>query len=348
MRKELMKPVFVLGRSGSMSCLEADIIGESHSLIGKQKNIWLESVMGVVVGDALGMPVQFLGREALKKRPIEKMEGYGTYNKPAGTWSDDSSMTLATLISIREKNAIDYEDIMERFTAWALYGEYTPAGETFDQGLTCMEAIYNYAKSKDYRTCGKTGEWANGNGALMRIIPVCLFGYEKELSGEWDVKQVIECIHQVSALTHNHLRSKIACGMYYFMVKNIIEGDSNLTVRLQKGIDEALKFYHGDIANHVELAHYERLFRLDVFSKCPNEDIKSSGYVVDSLEAAVWSLVTTNSFEEALIKAVNLGDDADTVAAIAGGLAALFYGYDNIPKEWLRQIVKREWIESLC
>lgn len=312
------------------------------------RNIWLEGIMGVVVGGALGMPVQFIDRETLKKRLVKTMEGHGTYDMPVGTWSDDSSMTLATLISIQEKQGIDYDDIMERFLDWELRGEYIPYGQAFDQGITCTEAIYAYKRNKDYRTCGKTGEWANGNGALMRIMPVCLFAYEKVVSGEWDTKQAVEHIHQISALTHNHLRSQIACGMYYFMVKSIFEMEDTLIERLQAGVDAARKFYQEDIANYVELSHYGRLFALKEFQRCPEEAIKSSGYVVDTLEAVVWSLITTTSLEEALLKAVNLGSDTDTVGAIAGGLATLFYGYEAIPKEWLEVIVKREWIEGLC
>ena len=313
------------------------------------KNIWIDGMMGVVVGDALGMPVQFVDRVELKNNPVKTMEGYGTYNMPPGTWSDDSSMALATLDSIREKGDIDYSDIMERFVRWTFYGEYTPAGKAFDQGNTCMEAIYNYVRDKDYKTCGKTGEWANGNGALMRIVPACLYAYEKVRVKEWELKQALECVHQTSALTHNHLRSKLACGIYYFMIKNIIEGCGSLRERLQCGVDDAVRFYHeDDVANHEELVHYTRLFHLDEFAKCNEDVIKSSGYVVDSLEAAVWSLITTDSLEECLLKAVNLGDDSDTVGAIAGGLTVLYYGYDSVPKEWKNQIIKEEEIIDLC
>ena len=312
------------------------------------KNIWVNGMMGVVMGDALGMPVQFVSRRELKSRPVEAMEGYGTYNMPPGTWSDDSSMALATLDSIREKNGVDYADIMERFVRWTFYGEYTPAGKAFDQGNTCMEAIYNFVRDKDYQTCGKTGERANGNGALMRIMPACLYSYEKVCKREWDLKEALGCVHQISALTHNHLRSKMACGIYYFMVSNIIEGEGRLTERLQNGVDDAVRFYHGDIVNYVELAYYTRLFHLDEFAKCHEDTIKSSGYVVDSLEAAVWSLITTETLEEALLKAVNLGDDSDTVGAIAGGLAALYYGYENVPDVWKENIIKEEEIVTLC
>lgn len=311
-------------------------------------NIWINGMMGLVVGDALGMPVQFVDRSEIKKHPVETMEGYGTYNMPPGTWSDDSSMALATLVSLQEKNGVDYRDMMERFVNWTVNGEYTPAGVAFDQGITCMESIGRYMVTKDYKTCGKTGERANGNGALMRIMPVCLYAYEKVKSNEWSVEEALETIHQVSAFTHNHLRSMMACGIYYFMICNILDGEGTLQERLQKGVDDAVKFYHGDITNYVEQAHYGRLFHLNEFIEVPEEDIRSSGYVVDSLEAAVWSLITTDSFKPALLKAVNLGDDSDTVGAIAGGLAGLYYGYESMPKEWLEIIIKRAWIEELC
>ena len=123
--------------------------------------------------------------------------------------------------------------------------------------------------------------------ALGRIMPACLYAYEKVLSKEWDLKQALECVHQISALTHNHLRSKMACGIYYFMMKHIIEGCGSLLERLQNGVDEAMKFYQENITNYAELAHYTRLFRLDEFAKNKEDTIKSSGYVVDSLEAAV-------------------------------------------------------------
>ncbi len=312
------------------------------------KNIWINGMMGLVVGDALGMPVQFMDRSEIKKHPVETMEGYGTYNMPPGTWSDDSSMAFATLVSLQEKNGVDYQDMMERFVNWTVKGEYTPAGVAFDQGITCMESIGRYMVTKDYQTCGKTGERANGNGALMRIMPVCLYAYEKVKSNEWPVEEALETIHQVSALTHNHLRSMMACGIYYFMICNILDGEGTLQERLQKGVDDAVKFYHGDITNYIELAYYGRLFHLNEFTEVPEEDIQSSGYVVDSLEAAVWSLITKDSFETALLKAVNLGDDSDTVGAIAGGLAGVYYGYGSMPKEWLESIIKRDWIVELC
>ena len=278
----------------------------------KEMNIWLNGIMGVVVGDALGCPVQFTPREELKTGPLDDMEGYGTFNMPEGTWTDDSSLTLALLASIREKDAIDPEDIMYRFADWLENGKYTPYGQSFDIGNATMKSIIRYLKDRDVTTCGGRTDHDNGNGSLMRIMPACLYAYEEKMTEE----DAIRMIHTVAGLTHNHLRGLIACGLYYFCVCAILEEEGTLFERLQAGLAE--------------------------------DQIRSGGYVVDTIEAAIWSLLTTDSFRACELKAVNLGDDTDTVGAIAGGLAGLYYGYENIPAGWLEVIKRREWIEELC
>ena len=314
----------------------------------EESNIWIDGVMGVITGDALGMPVQFLDREDVKASPIFTMDGFGTYDMPVGTWSDDSSMTLATLASLVEKKQVDFDDIMQRFYRWAANGEYTPAGIPFDQGNTCMEAICNFVRDMDYRSCGKTGEWANGNGALMRIMPICLYAYNQIKRRPKPYDKMIEYVHQVSALTHGHPRSIMACGIYFFLVHAILEYSGTLQEKMQIGITHAKRFYACDSSNLKEWARFKRLENLAEFSLLPEEEIRSSGYVVDSLEAAIWSLITTDSLEEGLLRAVNLGDDTDTVGAIAGGLAGLHYGYRNIPAQWRKTIIKKEEIIGLC
>lgn len=326
-----------------------------------ERNIWLDGVMGLVVGDALGCPVQFLSREEIKNRhkgPVKGMENGGIYAMPEGTWTDDSSMSIATLSSIIEKGSLVPEDIMKRFVGWNINGEYTPFGKAFDQGRTCLNAIYNFIRNPDIGTCGLTDENSNGNGSLMRIMPVCIYYYA---NGN-DLDEAIHGIHIVSGLTHNHLRSKMCCGIYYFCVKNIIDGYkqqanqtsfqtshiSSLQSLLQKGINEALEYYGCDSESLNEMRFIGRLFDLDEFKKVPEFDIQSTGYVIDSIEASIWCLINSDSYKECLLKAVNLGDDTDTIAAIAGGLAGLYYGYEEIPVEWRSVIKRRKWIEDLC
>lgn len=313
-------------------------------------NVWLDGMMGLVVGDALGVPVQFLHREQIRERkagPVVGMEAGGVYEMPEGTWSDDSSMALANLSSLLELGEVDAAHIMTQFVKWLNKGEYTPFGEAFDQGNTCTAAIYSFARVPDVMSCGCVGERSNGNGSLMRILPTCMY---YSLSGVSDM-DAIAGIDLVGGLTHNHTRSKICCGMYYFMVRNILEAkrlgkQPELGKLLQKAIDEGLAFYGQNIDNLTELVYLNRLFNLYEFKDVKEELIRSSGYVVDSLEAAVWCLLTTNSYKECTLTAVNLGDDTDTIAAIAGGLAGLYYGYEKIPKEWISVIKRREWLNE--
>ncbi|WP_455716378.1 ADP-ribosylglycohydrolase family protein [Anaerosporobacter sp.] len=311
-----------------------------------KRNIWLDCIMGVVVGDALGVPVEFSEREELATGPVENMVGYGTFNLPKGSWSDDSSMTLATLDSL--KNGFELTDIMNKFVLWLNDGRYTPFGETFDVGNTCCQAILRYIATKDVQTCGGKNENDNGNGSLMRIMPVCLYFYEKQKIDNLNDVEVIEKIHAVSALTHAHQRSKIACGLYYFMIKSILDNQGTLMERLQIGLDAGFGYYEKDVSNLAELYQYRRIRDLNEFIDTEESDIKSSGYVVDTLEAALWCIVNTDTYTDCELKAVNLGHDTDTVAAIAGGLAGLYYGYDEILEEWLEVIQRREWIEEMC
>lgn len=317
-----------------------------------KRNIWLDGMMGLITGDALGNPVQFMPREKIKERgPVCGMEAGGVYETPVGTWTDDSSMALATLDSIREINAIAPEDIMLNFVRWLRHGDYTPFGKAFDEGVTCTEAIQDFERSRHWETCGRTGEYANGNGALMRILPVCLHLIEKEAAEGAEVFSIhdaVNAVHQITSLTHNHQRAMIVSGLYYFMAREVVFGSGSLTARLQKGLDEGFAFYGQNVLNLTQLSYLGRLRDLTELAGQGENEIRSSGYVIDTIEAAVWSLITTRSFQESLLKAVNLGKDADTVGAVAGGLAGLFYGYHGIPEEWLIVLQKREWVEELC
>ena len=311
-------------------------------------NIWLNGIMGVVVGDALGCPVQFETREEVARDPVTGMRGYGTFNLPEGSWTDDSSLTIALLESIRRNGTIDLDDIMGNFMKWLYDGEFTPYGQSYDIGRGTMQAIDRYKRNRKAKKCGGDEEWNNGNGSLMRIMPACIYCSERVTSGDFSDRDAIDTIHAVGGLTHAHIRSNIACGLYFFMVKQIPAGDGSLQARMQDGLSKGFAFYEVYLADKENLHYYDRLRNLDAFRDLPADKIKSSGYVVVALEAAVWSLIATNSFEQALLKAVNLGDDTDTVGAIAGGLAGLFYGYDTIPKDWLSAIKRRDWIEEMC
>ena len=308
------------------------------------KYIVVDGIFGVVVGDALGCPVEFKNRDVRKADPVVDMREYGTFDLPRGSWTDDSSMALAELDSIGRLGCINLNDMMESFTRWYRNGDYTPFGRAFDIGNICQRAISRYQRSKDPYSCGGVAEYDNGNGSLMRIMPACIYAYEKSMS----IRDAINMIHEVSGLTHNHNRAKIACGLYYFLASAILKENGPLLERLQKGMDEGF-LYYGHLDDYAEeLKTYSRIRTVDIFSLTPEEDIRSGGYVVDSLEASVWCLARTDNYKDCTLLAVNLGDDTDTTAAIVGGLAGLYYGIDSIPKEWIDCIQKKEWIEDLC
>lgn len=168
-------------------------------------------MIGHAVGDALGVPVEFKTREKISKAPVTDMTGFGTYPYPKGTWSDDTSMSLAALDSLA-KGEIDWDEIMKNFRKWLDDGEYTPWGKPFDVGRTCLKAIVNYFTNNiEAFQSGGSSALSNGNGSLMRIHPFVLYLYTK---GNLD----LDTIHNASALTHAHDRSKMACGIYAFVL----------------------------------------------------------------------------------------------------------------------------------
>ena len=304
----------------------------------------LNGVMGLCVADALGVPVEFMDRNTLLNNPVVDMGAYGTYNQPAGTWSDDSSMTLCLVDSLSK--GLDYNDIMTNFMRWFEKGKYTPFREVFDIGISTREALLRFERGIFPIDCGGVSEHDNGNGSLMRILPI-LFYLQSIYGSEFqDIDEAFKIIHNVSALTHGHKRSQIACGIYISIASEILK-QMDLKIAIESGIYKAMEYYKKQNDFVDELTYFNRLAEKNFF-KTPLEKIKSSGYVVDTLEAAVWCLLNTNNYKDCVLKAVNLGGDTDTVAAVAGGLAGLRYGYDNISKEWLATIAKREYIEDLC
>ena len=302
-------------------------------------------ILGHAVGDALGVPVEFRSRAELQADHVQGMRGFGTYNVPAGSWSDDTSMTLALLESLVRVGHLDLRDVMENFRKWMDEAAFTPTDTVFDMGRTCGLAITNFKRGFAPVECGGTGEADNGNGSLMRIAPLVPYlyaRYRKELPDE-----ALRIVHDVSAMTHAHPRSQMACGIYTLIAVKLLDSAA-LEDAIKEGLSEAHERY-GKIGRfRDELEMYRRLWDVGSFRVLPIEDIRSSGYVVDTLEAVIYCLLTTGSYKECVLKAVNLGEDTDTVGAIAGGLAGLAYGRDEIPQKWKEALLKKEQILLLC
>ena len=307
-------------------------------------------IIGHAIGDALGVPVEFASRERLEADPVTEMRGYGSHKVPAGTWSDDTSMTLCLLESLTRLKEVDYQDIMNNFLRWMEDSEFTATWTTFDVGITTRHALLRSkpdpisarmgSKGTDPLLCGEDSEYSNGNGSLMRIAPMALY-----LNGNL-TEDTLQLVHNVSKLTHAHVRSQMACGIYVFIATELLTNKSLNSIRI--GIQKAYQFYQEQDAFKAEMSTYSRIWNTEQFAELSEYDIKSSGYVVDTLEAAIWCLLNTDNYCECVLKAVNLGDDTDTVGAITGGLAGLLYGEENIPPLWKKELRRIDYIEKLC
>ena len=297
-------------------------------------------LLGLATGDALGVPVEFESRRTLQSDPVTGMRSYGSWNQPAGTWSDDTSMTIAAMESISRRGKIDFDDIAENFLRWYEHDDFTATGERFDVGNTTRSAIVRFSRRiLPPIKCGSTEINSNGNGSLMRILPATLYLYgTRGTIGDDELK----IIHDFSALTHGHIISKMACGIYSLIVAQILDG-KNIRDAFQSGVDNAKKIYGTDEA----FKNFSRLCD-ENFAALPEDKISAAGYVVSTLEAALWSLLNTDDYKSLALKVVNLGEDTDTAAAVAGGLAGMIYGVEAIPVEWLDTLKRRDYLEKIC
>lgn len=300
-------------------------------------------IMGVVVGDALGLPVQFKARSWFIKNPVTAMSGPGVFNKPKGSWSDDGSLTLALAASLA--NGYDPVAIMKEFESWLFYGKYTQDGQAYDMGQTTTNAILNYHRGLPVDKCGGRSYYDNGNGSLMRILPLVFYlrsRYGPDFTAD---PMAMAIIHEVSALTHGHELAKLSCGLY-LSIANELLNEQPLDRAIGSGLQKAKAVYDRDPQFAKVKDEYARLEDLHRFARLNVDEIGSSGFVKETLEASIWCLLNSNSYEEAVLKAVNLGLDTDTTAAVCGGLAALAYG--KIKAEWINSIHHSGMITDIC
>lgn len=303
------------------------------------KNLVKSAIFGVCVGDALGVPVEFRSREQLKRSPVTKMRAMGTHRQPLGTWSDDSSLTLCLAESLC--NGYDLEDIALKFLQWYNTEIWTPHGNVFDIGIATSQSIHRISKGISPTLCGGASEFDNGNGSLMRISP--LLFYIKDFS----IEKRFDVVKEVSSITHGHIRSVISCFIYLeFLIEILNKSEKHEAYqKMQNKVKDFLN--NNPICSQNEMDLFDRILNNDI-STFPEDEIKSSGYVLHSLEASLWCFLNSENYSEAVLKAVNLGEDTDTTAAITGGIAGIFYGFENIPEEWVAELVRKDDIEKLC
>ncbi|RWX01571.1 ADP-ribosylglycohydrolase family protein [Flavobacterium cerinum] len=296
------------------------------------------ALFGVAIGDALGVPVEFTSREQRRREPVDDMWSYGTHDQPAGTFSDDASLTfcLAEALSIE----FDLNVIAQNFIKWYYHAYWTAHGEVFDIGIATRQAIDRLAKGEQPEFAGGFEISSNGNGSLMRLLPLLFYIKDKSTEERYTITKL------VSSITHSHIRSVISCFYYLEFARHLLNGN-DLTYIYGLLKIEISDFLKSKEINKDEIAIFDRLFKRDIY-KLNEDEIQSTGYVIHTLEASLWCLMTTTSYKEAVLKAVNLGDDTDTTAAVTGGLAGLLYGYENIPKQWLSKLARHNDIEILA
>jgi len=294
----------------------------------------LGCLLGAVAGDALGVPVEFRSREQLSADPVVGVRGHGTYNQPPGTWSDDSSLLLATADSLIH-NGYDPPDMMARFLTWLKGQAYTPHGSVFDVGIATRSAIARHAQGAPASEWGGRDERDNGNGSLMRIAPLSLFVHAETPA------EIVRCSVEVSGLTHAHPRSQLCCAYFSLLLAVLTTGRP-----LAGAMAQASRLV-APFVPEAERAVLGRILDGSVV-EAPASEIRGSGYVVHCLEASLWCAANEPSYERAVLAAINLGEDTDTTAAVTGALVGAMYGRRAIPEEWLRVLASREYVEGIC
>lgn len=305
------------------------------------------ALFGLSVGDALGVPVEFKSRDYLKQFPVTDMMEYGSHHQPKGTWSDDSSLAFCLAESLSK--GYDINDIGEKFVKWRNEEIWTPHGKVFDIGISTNQAINSIESGIKPILAGGFLEMDNGNGSLMRIIP--LLFYIKGLS----IEKRFDIIKDVSSITHAHIRSVLSCFIYLEYALNLLNKNDKWQAYKKMQIDVKNFLNSNAICSQREMDKFHRILELkvsdydvQVLYKLKESEIGSGGYVLESLEASLWCVLTSNSYKETVLKAVNLGRDTDTTGAIAGGLAGLLYGYEAIPEKWIDVLARKEDITDLC
>ena len=296
-------------------------------------------IIGLAVGDAMGVPLEFCIREKLMQHPTTEMLGYGSHDVPKGSWSDDSSMTFATVDAIVKERGINCNTIAINFLDWMRNAKWTPTNRVFDIGRTCLQAIAKFELKQDIaEKCGGTSEMSNGNGSLMRILPLTYYCFAKKM----EEQEIFEVVRKVSSITHGHEISIMGCFIYVMYGIELLN-NRNLIQAYKK----IKKIKYNTYFSEETIKKYERILKKDI-SKYDLDEIKSTGYVIDTLEATLWILLNTKSYNQSIIGAINLGNDTDTIGACTGGLAGVYYGIENINKTWRKDLLKYDYIIELC
>jgi ADP-ribosyl-[dinitrogen reductase] hydrolase len=282
-------------------------------------------LLGLACGDAVGTTVEFTARGRFT--PVTDMVGGGVFDLPPGAWTDDTSMALCLAESLTELGRFDPADQMRRYWRWVDEGYLSSTGRCFDVGNTVYDALERFQQNGEPFS-GSTDPWSAGNGCIMRLAPVPMFYYP-------DCGLAVARSGLSSRTTHGAAECVEACRLLGGILFQALAGAEKEAILRDHGVNDATSPSIQAIARSEYRAKGEA-------------DVRGSGYVVQSLEAALWCFWHTTSFEAAVLRAANLGDDADTTAAVCGQVAGAYYGEAGIPAGWLGRLVMRETITDLA
>lgn len=293
------------------------------------------AIYGLLVGDAIGTPYEFTSAQNLPDYTLINMtppEGFRRSHStiPVGTWSDDGAHALALLTSLLTRGKVDQQDLMNRLIAWYQQGTLALDKNPFDIGVQTQQALERYLDGVPLSRVAESHEYANGNGSLMRVLPLALWhmGTDQEL---------IQDAFDQSHITHAHLRAKVCCAIYCLWARAILQG-RNIEDGWAYAVQVFRELYEEGTPERDQLEYHVK----------PDHIIKGrgTGYVIDCLQSARFALQQSN-YQDVIRTAISLGEDTDTTACVAGGIAGLYYGVQQIPEVWLQQLRGKEMVEPL-
>ncbi|MDM1763112.1 MULTISPECIES: ADP-ribosylglycohydrolase family protein [unclassified Acinetobacter] len=293
------------------------------------------AIYGLLIGDAVGVPYEFNLPEQLPSYDqidmVSPLNFQKTYpNIPFGTWSDDGAQALCLLDSLLYKNQLDPEDFMNRMCNWYQHGYMAVDFQVFDVGVQTAESIRKYLQGVELDQVAKNDEHCNGNGSLMRVLPLAIWHTGTDA-------QLIQDAYAQSHVTHAHLRAKVCCALYCLWARSILNG-LNIENAWYDAVAKLRNYFQDQPEDLAQLEFYIRPDEL--------EKGNGSGYVVDCLKSARYALQQP-TYQDVIKTAIALGRDTDTTACVAGGIAGLYFGFDAIPQVWIEQLRGKEMVELL-
>lgn len=321
------------------------------------ENDLINGILGLAIGDAFGIPVENTSREALRQNPVTDWREFGAYPVKMGTWSDITASAMCVVDSLKNCGEVDYDDIMNRLGLWKAEVDYTAHEEVFRIDEQLAAALSRYASGTVAEKCGTgAGTLHEGDScaALARMVPYAY--YQEKKYGTYQMRELTEeemtGVHELCTMTNAGTVTQVACGIYVSVARELLCGITPGRAAITNGLNNAFAYYDAREEYKEALNSFAMLRSMEVLM--PDMAIRSGHSSAETVTAAVWCIMKTcdaNSeqpYVDTVLRAVNLGDNAPAVAALAGGLAGILYGYDAIPEEWKETLARRVWIEDLC